>query len=387
MAVGLHSVGSFTTSFTRHFGMPPTAYRATFPPAAARGRASDLRRARSMAAPRHARFEKTPRQPALAFEHQRDRRPDHRRTPMIRIATAQLWVHDQDEALEFCTEKLGFEVRSDVTLPEMGNFRWLTVGPAGQPDVAIVLMAIPGPPVIDDADRRQIRDLMGKGFAGTVFLTTDDCQKAYDEMKARGVEFIEKPEEQPYGIDAGFRDPSGNNLRLAQLHGRLRSTPDRQQAHGGRRAWRSAASAVDPPVPFRSFQPRSDSGEGDRAGRASPPGQPRPTGRELDPVHVGALERGVRQRDPAAAANPGRRPGRPQRGAAVRVEDLGHASRRGRPAPAWPARRPSRSNRPWPTAPATDPPPTWTFDGYTMRRMISCRIPSELYVAVEPVAS
>ena len=73
---------------------------------------------------------------------------------MIKIANAQLWVHDQDEALAFYTEKLGMEVRSDVTLPEMGDFRWLTVGPAGQPDVAIVLMAIPGPPVMDADDRR-----------------------------------------------------------------------------------------------------------------------------------------------------------------------------------------------------------------------------------------
>ena len=69
---------------------------------------------------------------------------------MIKLATTQLWVHDQDEALAFYTEKLGFEVRSDVTLPEMGNFRWLTVGPAGQEDIAIVLMAIPGAPVFDD---------------------------------------------------------------------------------------------------------------------------------------------------------------------------------------------------------------------------------------------
>ena len=63
---------------------------------------------------------------------------------MIRIANAQLWVHDQEEALAFYTQKLGMEVRADVTLPEMGDFRWLTVGPAGQDDVSIVLMAIPG---------------------------------------------------------------------------------------------------------------------------------------------------------------------------------------------------------------------------------------------------
>jgi uncharacterized glyoxalase superfamily protein PhnB len=136
---------------------------------------------------------------------------------MIRVANAQLWVHDQDEALAFYTEKLGFEVRADVTLPEMGDFRWLTVGPAGQDDFSVVLMAIPGQPVMDDSTADQVRDLMGKGFAGTVFLTTDDVHASYEELKARGVEFTEEPEERPYGIDSGFRDPSGNAFRLTQV--------------------------------------------------------------------------------------------------------------------------------------------------------------------------
>ena len=136
---------------------------------------------------------------------------------MISIANAQLWVHDQDEAHAFYTEKLGMEVRSDATLPEMGDFRWLTVSPPNQPDVAIVLMAIPGPPVMDEATAAQVRDLMAKGFAGTVFLTTDDCRASYEELKGRGVEFTEEPQEYPYGIDSGFRDPSGNALRLTQV--------------------------------------------------------------------------------------------------------------------------------------------------------------------------
>src|SRR5437899_12363041 len=93
---------------------------------------------------------------------------------MIKLANAQLWVHDQDEALDFYTKKLGMEVRADVTLAEMGNFRWLTVGPAGQPDIAITLMAIPGPPVMDTETAEQVRSLMAKGFAGPIFLTTDD---------------------------------------------------------------------------------------------------------------------------------------------------------------------------------------------------------------------
>jgi catechol 2,3-dioxygenase-like lactoylglutathione lyase family enzyme len=136
---------------------------------------------------------------------------------MIRIANAQLWVHDQDEALAFYTQKLGFEVRADVTMAEMGDFRWLTVGPAGQDDVAIVLMAIPGPPVMDPDTAEQVKALMAKGFAGTVFLVTDDVRAAYEELRGRGVEFTEEPEERPYGIDSAFRDPSGNNFRLMQV--------------------------------------------------------------------------------------------------------------------------------------------------------------------------
>jgi len=135
---------------------------------------------------------------------------------MMKIANAQLWVHDQDEALEFYTKKMGMEVRSDVTLPELGNFRWLTVSPAGQEDFAITLMAIPGPPVMDAETAGQVRDLMAKGFAGTVFLTTDDVRASYEELKGRGVEFTEEPEERPYGVDTGFRDPSGNSLRLTE---------------------------------------------------------------------------------------------------------------------------------------------------------------------------
>ena len=136
---------------------------------------------------------------------------------MFKLATTQLWVHDQDEALGFYTKKLGMEVRMDVTLPEMGSFRWLTVGPVGQPDISITLMAIPGPPVMDAATAEQVKNLMAKGFAGTIFLTTDDVYADYEQLKSRGVEFSETPEERPYGIDSGFRDPSGNSFRLTQV--------------------------------------------------------------------------------------------------------------------------------------------------------------------------
>ena len=134
---------------------------------------------------------------------------------LSQLATVQVWVHDQDEALAFYTDKLGLELREDVTVPEMGNFRWLTVGVPGQ-DTAITLMAVPGPPVFDDETRNQIVSLMAKGASGGLFFTTDDCRAAYEELKGRGVEFQQEPTDQPYGVDAGFRDPSGNHMRVMQ---------------------------------------------------------------------------------------------------------------------------------------------------------------------------
>jgi catechol 2,3-dioxygenase-like lactoylglutathione lyase family enzyme len=136
---------------------------------------------------------------------------------MMKIANVNTWVHDQDEALAFYTEKLGWEVRADVTLPEVGDYRWLTVGPPGQDDVAVVLNSIPGPPVMDEESAEQIRSLMAKGWLGGVMLRTDDCRSVYEELKSRGVEFSEEPEDRPYGVDAGMRDVSGNSIRLTQV--------------------------------------------------------------------------------------------------------------------------------------------------------------------------
>lgn len=137
---------------------------------------------------------------------------------MYRVGNTQVWVRDQDEALEFYTAKLGMEVRSDVTVAELGNFRWLTVAPPGQDDFALVLMAVPGPPVFDEHTASQVRDLLAKGGTSGIFLVTDDCRRDHAELVARGVEFQEDPEERPYGIDAGFRDPSGNTFRLTQVN-------------------------------------------------------------------------------------------------------------------------------------------------------------------------
>jgi catechol 2,3-dioxygenase-like lactoylglutathione lyase family enzyme len=132
------------------------------------------------------------------------------------LTNVQVWVHDQDEALAFYTEKLGLELREDVTVPEMGNFRWLSVGVPGQEDVAITLMAVPGPPVFEEETRAQIHALLAKGASGGLFFATDDVHGTYEELKGRGVEFTQEPTEQPYGLDAGLRDPSGNHFRMMQ---------------------------------------------------------------------------------------------------------------------------------------------------------------------------
>jgi catechol 2,3-dioxygenase-like lactoylglutathione lyase family enzyme len=135
---------------------------------------------------------------------------------MIRIANAQFWVHDADEALDFYTRTLGWEVRADVTIDDW-NFRWLVVGPVGQDGIGLVLMPIPGPPMLDETSSGQLADLVAKGAGGTLFLETDDCQADYDDLTARGVDFNDPPTPQPYGIDTSFRDPSGNNVRLTQV--------------------------------------------------------------------------------------------------------------------------------------------------------------------------
>ena len=134
----------------------------------------------------------------------------------MQLTHVNQWVHDQDEALAFYTEKLGMELREDVTMPEFGDFRWLSVGPVGQPDVAIVLMAVPGPPVFDDETAAAHKTLVAKGAGGGLFFRTEDIQTTYEDLVKRGVEFSQPPEQRPYGIDAGFRDPSGNHMRVMQ---------------------------------------------------------------------------------------------------------------------------------------------------------------------------
>jgi catechol 2,3-dioxygenase-like lactoylglutathione lyase family enzyme len=135
---------------------------------------------------------------------------------MTKIANAQFWVHDQDEALQFYTKTLGWEIRADVTM-EAWNFRWLCVAPAGAEGPGLVLMPVPGPPMLDAEGSAQLADLVAKGAGGTLFLETDDCQATYDDLSARGVVFNDPPTAQAYGIDTSFRDPSGNNIRVTQV--------------------------------------------------------------------------------------------------------------------------------------------------------------------------
>ncbi|HSI30787.1 MAG TPA: VOC family protein [Miltoncostaeaceae bacterium] len=133
----------------------------------------------------------------------------------LRLTYVGLWVHDLDDALAFYIDKLGFEIREDVTLEEMGGYRWLTVGPPGTPDVAFTLN-VPGPPLFDGETAAEMQRFIAQGKSGGFILGCDDCQETYEELRARGVEFQQPPTQVPYGIDAALRDPSGNSIRLVQ---------------------------------------------------------------------------------------------------------------------------------------------------------------------------
>ena len=134
------------------------------------------------------------------------------------VSHVNVWVHDQDEALDFYTDKLGFEVRDDVTLEQFGNYRWLTVGPVTQPDLQFIL-SLPGPPALDPDVARELMALVARGAVsggGTVIFNSDDVRATYEDLTSRGVEFTQEPMERSYGIDAAFRDPSGNAFRIMQ---------------------------------------------------------------------------------------------------------------------------------------------------------------------------
>lgn len=130
-----------------------------------------------------------------------------------KLSHATIWVLDQDEALEFYRDKLGFEVKMDATLE---GFRWLTLSPKNQKEVEIVLMSPNPSPMMSEETAKQIRALIEKGaMAGGVFQT-DDCKATYEELKSRGVEFMTEPAERPYGIEALMKDNSGNWFSVTQ---------------------------------------------------------------------------------------------------------------------------------------------------------------------------
>lgn len=133
-----------------------------------------------------------------------------------KLSHTSVYVLDQDRAKDFYTTKLGFEVRSDVT---MEGFRWLTVGPKSQPDLEIVLMPVSASPMMDEATARTIRELVGKGVFGAGVLETDDVHATYTELRSKGVEFMGEPQERPYGIEALLKDDSGNWFSLTQRRG------------------------------------------------------------------------------------------------------------------------------------------------------------------------
>jgi len=130
-----------------------------------------------------------------------------------RLSHVTMWVLDQDAALEFYTRKLGFEVRTDSALE---GFRWLTVGPKSQPDLEMILMPIQPGPMMDEAACKLSKELLVKGLLGGGVFNTDDCRKTYEELKGKGVEFLSAPTERPYGIEAVFKDNSGNWFSMTQ---------------------------------------------------------------------------------------------------------------------------------------------------------------------------
>lgn len=135
-------------------------------------------------------------------------------TTMIkRLSHAGVWVLDQDEALAFYTGKLGFQVRTDARMDN--GFRWLTVGPKDDPGFELIL-ANPGPPMLDEESAAVVRGLVAKGALGAGVWQADDCQKTYQELSAKGVVFLQEPAERPYGIEAVFRDNSGNWFSLTE---------------------------------------------------------------------------------------------------------------------------------------------------------------------------
>jgi len=133
---------------------------------------------------------------------------------ITRMSHATIYVMDQDQALEFYRDKLGFKVNTDVTMD--GGFRWLTVSPADQSNFEIILMEPKPGFMFEEEAANQLRALVTGGKLGAGVFNTHNCQATYDELSAKGVEFLSPPAQRPYGIEAIFRDNSGNWFSLTQ---------------------------------------------------------------------------------------------------------------------------------------------------------------------------
>jgi catechol 2,3-dioxygenase-like lactoylglutathione lyase family enzyme len=138
-----------------------------------------------------------------------------------RLSHTTIYVLDQNAAYDFYVNKLGFDVRTDQTMDN--GFRWLTVSPKGQPDLEIVLMAIQPGPKWDQKTVDTLRELVSAGVFGAGVLETSDCARTYEELKAKGVEFLQPPADRFYGVEALFRDDSGNWFSLCEHKGAERS--------------------------------------------------------------------------------------------------------------------------------------------------------------------
>ena len=128
------------------------------------------------------------------------------------VQVAGVYVRDQDEALQFYVEKVGFEVHTDV---RNGDYRWLTVQHPEQPSFQLGLFK-PQPPTVDDVTAQSLNELVAKGAMPPLVLVVDDCRAAYDQLLARGVEFTQEPVERYGSVDASFRDPSGNGWKMIE---------------------------------------------------------------------------------------------------------------------------------------------------------------------------
>ena len=282
--VGLQSVGSFTSSFGRAYGCSPTRLPRRLSTGGGPGPDPDVHGARlrpseSSSFGEDSRLSLT----SVASDHTTTQQEA---SPMqMQLTTVNQWVHDQDEALEFYTEKLGMELRDDVTVPEMGNFRWLTVGPVGQPDIAVVLMAIPGPPVFEPETTAQLQGPRGEGRRRRPVL----------------------PDRRHPGDLRGAEGPRASSSRRSRRSSRTASTP----GSATRRATRSADHAEREPVelPVR---------EGSAGGGALPPvSRPRAGRRRTRAARAGRSRRRHHgRRTPSrtgSSACAGRRPSSPAR--------------------------------------------------------------------------